>query len=199
MTPMVSLSRFRVLLTAIVLGTANCLPALAESEFAEIDKSRSEISILGDDGFILKRMAKNGPYQYREAVHLDGGVIMYSRTHPGAHFTYANDPRTDIRDRLNDSPKAKAFGLSVEIKEVKRGETVDFYYLCAAKGNFKGSCFHASGFFGVGDFAGSQVMDVSVCRPSKWGGPGKLRDEMQDIIKRLKFDGGKLNRKEKGS
>jgi hypothetical protein len=121
------------------------------------------------------------------------------RTCPGSHFTYANDPRDDIVERPDDSKDSKAFGLSVEKKEVKRHETGDFYYLFAAKGNFTGSYFHATGFLELGDLAGSEVMDISVCSPAKWGGPGKLREEMQDIIKRLTFDGGKLNSKGTGS
>ncbi len=191
--------RFRILMAVIALVAAGASAAFAENEFVEIDKAHSEISVAGDDSFVEKRMAKNGPYQYREALHIKDGVIMYSRTYPGSHFTYANDPRDDIVERLNDSKEAKAFGLTVEKKEVKRGETETFYYLFTAKGNFKGSCFHATGFFGVGDLAGNQVMDVGVCRPRKWGGPSKLREEMQDIIKQLRFDGGKLNRKGTGS
>jgi hypothetical protein len=77
MMAMVSLTRFSVLWAVIVLGTASALPAAAESDFTEIEKARSEISILGDDSFVQKRMAKNGPYQCREALHMDGGIIMY--------------------------------------------------------------------------------------------------------------------------
>lgn len=100
---------------------------------------------------------------------MDGGIIMYSRTYPGYHFTYVNDPRDDIAERLDDSKDGKAFGLSVEKKEVKRDETEDFYYLFAAKGNFKGSCFHATGVLGLGDLVGSKVMNISVCRSAKCG------------------------------
>lgn len=52
MIAMVSLTRFWVLWAVIVLGTASPLPAAAESNFTEIEKARSEISILGDDSFV---------------------------------------------------------------------------------------------------------------------------------------------------
>ena len=154
----------------------------------------SKISVEGDQNLIQERRANLLPSRYQEQWRLkDGGYIFYEELYQGA-FSDAVPLEKSLVDVVG---RARAqLGLPIKPENIKRTTFKTGSMVYETEGDGERTCFSffASGFGTVPHAYGEKALRGEACQFKNGALGADVEAKMLDLLKRVKFDDGELNR-----
>jgi hypothetical protein len=172
-------------------------PGAASGAAGEITRADSQVSIAGDDSFVLRRQLQRLPDRYVETLTLDDGAIFYFRFNAPRAGEDA-DGRVII-ERLLATETYRELGLSQRPDAFKaaRNRYGTFDYAVLEGSDVR--CMIMSQFFGGAGGPGvaaprNQEFRLTKCIDKDNARAAALEADVMEIIARVNFDGGAMNR-----
>ncbi len=170
---------------------AICAPATgAETAWQPIDISKSNVSFVGDVSFIKSRDWRRRSNGTQERLKFSGGEIFYEEL-------YFSGGQWQFIDEKNYLENMLAKGLNKKSQDYKPGDFTkrDFgkfslLYLTPQSSTTK--CF--LGLAAEARDGRTWHMNVTACRALNSKSIAKFEDDILDILTRIGFDGGELNK-----
>lgn len=159
-----------------------------------ISRSQSQLSISGDDSIVTQRHLRRLPDRYDEVLTLDDGMIEYLK-YPSGRSGEDADGRVTIQ-RLLQTETYQQLGLP-ELPpgyKVGRNRNGEFDYTIVDGAEVR--CVLMSQFFGVAMPGGGRTQELRLTRCRAPGAPrfAALEADVLEMIGRIAFDGGAINR-----
>jgi len=184
------MNKFIVAFVAIGLLAFHAPAAGAETAWQQIDISKSNVSFVGDVSFIKSwdwRRRSNGT---QERLKFSGGEIFYEEL-------YASGGQWQFIDEKNYLENMLAKGLNKKNQDYKPGEFTKhdfskFSLLYLTPQSPTNKC--CLGLAAEARDGRTWHMNVRACRALNSKFIAKFEDEIFDILTRIRFDGGELNK-----
>lgn len=195
--------KFKLLVVSILLLTSYSQISFAGghlslSDFKEVSRHLSEVSIVGDDSFITKTLWLEDSCGYKEILNMKGGYIDYKRLNSDCYFTDTTVAEM-AKNLMNQPNLIKALSINLESLVAKKRTTTfgDYYWVSAT--NSRVTCITAASVFGdlntatsgAGTLNGDQVLSGRICLRKPEQVAIKTAHE---LIDRIRPDGGKHNK-----
>jgi hypothetical protein len=195
-------TRLAVACLAILLFLNLAMTQGRAAERTSLTTEESKISLVGDDTFVINRYKYKLYDRYSETITFRGGYLNFSEAYPGYELTGFNDLDRDIVKRFNNNKTIKNRGLSVTKSDVRYKKNTYSEYAYLIKGDEKGTCMLVMAFFGQGesvDSPGNKSIYSGICRNIPKGTQENLEAFMHDLMSRLRFDDGAINKAKAGN
>ena len=144
--------KFKLLVVSILLLTSYSKTSFAGghislSDFKEVSRHLSEVSIVGDDSFITKTLWIETSCGYTEVLNMKLGYIEYKRLNSNCYFTDMTSEEM-AKNLMNRPNLIKAFSINLEGLVAKKRTTTfgDYYWVSAT--NSRVTCITAASVFG---------------------------------------------------
>ena len=167
---------------------------LSAAGLKDLDLKSAEISIIGDDSFVTRRAYEYDSKSSTEIFWWRGGYLSWRQLNTNVYFSNMGDKKLWVVEGFNNS---KYFSKYVPQNATKQdvkysNDARQGYYWISQQGKNL-SCMRVKGEWGVGAGAvgGDNQITASACKP---GPKEKLEAFMHDLMKRVRIDGGTINK-----
>lgn len=162
----------------------------AEAEWQAIDISRSVVSFVGDVSFIKGRDWRRRDKGIQERVKFASGEIFYEELYASGGMWQSIDRKKYLEDILAKGLNKK--GPDYQPGEFIKRDFAKFSMLYLTPQSQSTKCF--LGLAMEERDGRTWHMNVTACRALNSKTIAKFEDEIFDILNRVRFDGGELNR-----
>ncbi len=160
------------------------------------------ISIVGDDSFVKSRFYRNYLYHDYEVLTFHRGFLSYGKAHPGYALAASLYGNSEVVEDFNRFKAAKQRAMSVSEDDVQIRTNIYGTYSVVSKGSRSDGCLRALQYFGPANSPnspGNQRVRVGACWGPGKGGKERLEAFVYDLMSRVRFDDGAINRAKAGS
>ena len=160
-----------------------------------ITRNEAKVSIVGDDSFVTSRYKRTYRYSEYEGLKFKGGYLSYAKAHGVAGYINTFQA-SDVVFKFNRDKAIKRRNLEVSSDDVQKNENQYGSYLYVSKGNENGNCAVVFQVFGhkTSDFIGDQTVNGGACWQTWKGSLADLDKFVHDLMARVRFDDGAINK-----
>ena len=167
---------------------------LGKTSWHLIEVADSKISIEGDQSLVVERQANSLPDRYQERWRVrDGGLIFYEHLYDAAF----NDAQSMESMLVEEIGRGRVqFGLGIKPDNVKtaRFKSGRVVYETGTDGERTCLSFYAAGFGDLPYGLGEKALIGNICQFKSGRLGTEPESKMLDLLKRLRFDDGALNK-----
>lgn len=123
--------------------------------------------------------------------------MSYEFGHPGYEFTGALYGKYDVIEQFNGYKPVKKLAITVSNDDVEKQNNVYGTYYFVSKGNDSDHCVNILQYFGTAERTngpGNQRVRVGACWNASEGGKAELEAFVHDLMARVRFDDGAINK-----
>ena len=180
----------------ITLALLFFINPVLSAEWKDLDFASAEISFVGDDSFVTKRRYSYSSGAETEQLLFRGGYLFWQKLMTDWSYNTGFDVKHHLLTIFNSNKHMSKFlPLNISKNDVQKSEDGREGYFWASQQKNNVSCMMVVGIWGIGGSngpgGGDNKIQGSACRA---GNKENLEAFMHDIMKRVRIDGGAINK-----